>query len=140
MPNQGHSHGHCHSHQHGACSEHEHSHEHHHEHGHGCCHEESEHHHGKEHHQHQCCHEHYNCHEHNHEDFAHELLEIADEAWMEVLRCKIKHHIENTSGKHLDQLAQLVVESNRSRWKHKIGAQRACSEYEEKVAEHLCCD
>lgn len=116
------------------------SHQHHHCHSHGnhhegeCC--------GG--HHHECCHED-SCHHHHHDheeeccaDFAQHLLEVADEAWMEVLKEKIKKHVETKSGKKLDKLAEFIASSNHTRWKNKMGAKKACSDYEEKVAEYLC--
>lgn len=70
-----------------------------------------------------------------HEDFAHELLEMADEAWMEVLKDKIKAKIEATSGPHLEKLADLVATSNRERWINKMKKKQACENYEDKVAD-----
>lgn len=77
------------------------------------------------------CHSHSSC----HEDFAHELLEMADEAWMEILKDKIKAKIEVTSGAHLDKLADLVASSNRERWVNKMKKKQACETYEDKVAD-----
>lgn len=88
---------------HDACGGHEEEHEHHHHHGH-------------EHH-HDCC-----CHEHG--DFAGDLLELADEAWMEVLKEKIKEQILSSHGPHMDQLAKLISQSNGERWKNKMEIQK----------------
>ncbi len=76
-------------------------------------------------------------HHHGHEscDFAKQLLSIADDAWMEVLKEKIRKQISETSGAHLDQLAKLVAEANNKRWQHKLGANQACEEYKEKISE-----
>lgn len=108
------SHHHCHAnHHHHSCSDQE-------DHN-SCC----------------CCHGHNECHENHHGseqgDFAHQLLEMADEAWMEVLKDKIKHQIETSSGKHLDQLAKLVADSNHIRWKHKMQGYKVCDEYKESI-------
>src|SRR5205814_6628137 len=93
------------------------------------------------HHEHSCCchgevcgvcHQH---HHHKHEDFSHELIELADEAWMDVLYEKIKEQVIAKSGKQLDQLANLVAESNHQRWRNKLGANRATSELREKISE-----
>lgn len=108
------------------------------------------HHHGHHHHHHQdsCCSEgecHHCCdevcdahhhHSHHHEEgnFAQDLLELADDAWMEVLKEKIKEHIIKTHGKNLDKLAQLVSESNSERWRSKLALQKTKMEYIEKVA------
>jgi hypothetical protein len=102
------------------------------------------------HHQCDCCceHEHHDdccqssCHQescehpgHGDEDFAHQLLEMADEAWMEVLKEKIKAHINAASGKHLDGLAKLVAQSNKERWDHKLAKHQVLDSYREKLAQ-----
>lgn len=46
------------------------------------------------------------------------FLQLADEAWTEVLKEKIKEHIRAES-KGLDQFAKLVAEANYERWKTK---------------------
>ena len=71
-------------------------------------------------------------HEH-HPDYARELLQMADDAWEELLMEKIKAHIEAATGKHLDKLAKLVAESNQERWKLKMGIQKTCDEYKDNL-------
>jgi len=77
------------------------------------------------------------CHHHHqkHEDFSHELIELADEAWMEVLYEKIKKQVEANSGANLDKLAKLVADSNQARWKNKMGANKATTELKDKLSE-----
>lgn len=62
------------------------------------------------------------------EDFAAELLHLADDAWMELLKEKIKEQILKKNGKQLDKLAALVSNANHSRWQHKMGEQGAKQE------------
>lgn len=86
-----------------------------------------------------CSHGHHH-HDHDHEeqgDFAHLLLEMADEAWMEVLKEKIKEQIVATSGPHLTELAKLVADSNKMRWKHKMASQKACADYTQKMHDYF---
>ena len=95
---------------------------HHHDH---CCHEHSD-----------CCHEEHHHHHHEHEhqgDFAHQLLEMADEAWMEVLKEKIKDHIRKTNGDKMDQLAKVISEGNHNRWKNKLALQNSVHTYQEQI-------
>lgn len=98
----------------GCCSQHE------------CSDEESSCHHGKE---SECC----------HADFAHELLCLADQAWMELLKEKIKQRILATNGGHLDQLAEAVADSNNARWKHKLGLMRSQREFKDKLENLFSC-
>src|ERR1700722_7515171 len=98
---------------------------HHHHHG-ECC---SSHHEGK------CCcgANHHSCHDEScdkhggescQEDFAKELLGVADCAWMDVLKTKIKQHIEAHSGAELDKMAALIAETNAERWKNKLAKKK----------------
>lgn len=91
-----------------------------------------------------CCHgEHCSCcghvcstyphHTHEEGGFAQDLLEMADQAWMEVLKEKMKEQILASSGKYLDDLAKTAVESNKSRWKSKKAAHYATDEFKAKV-------
>ena len=103
------------------------------------------HHHAGHHHHHHdtccetsdCCSEE-SCHHHHHhhaheEDFSHQLIEMADEAWMELLKEKIKEQIQKSSGSQLDKLAKLVTEANHERWKHKVGIGKILTNYKEKL-------
>lgn len=78
-----------------------------------------------------CCSCHHHHHEHN--SFADDLLELADEAWMEVLKEKIKDHIRTKNGAHLDKLAKLVSEANNSRWSHRLSSQTEAGEFQDKI-------
>jgi len=64
---------------------------------------------------------------------SHRLLEIADLAWMEVLKEKIKEHIKATDPK-LDELAKIVSEANHKRWKQKMQKEKSCAEHDQ------CCE
>jgi len=54
---------------------------------------------------------------------------------MEILKEKIKGKILESSGAHLDQLAKLVSDSNKERWKHKIAGNAVANDYREKFSE-----
>lgn len=94
-----------------------------------CCHGEYD---------HSCCHEdscdahHHHHHHHGHEDFADQLIDLADEAWMEVLKDKIKENI-SASSEHLDQLAKMVTEVNKERWINKMSAKKQSDDFKEKL-------
>lgn len=47
------------------------------------------------------------------------FVELADEAWTEVLKEKIKEHIRKEST-NMDKFAKLVAEANYERWRKKI--------------------
>lgn len=78
-----------------------------------------------------CCHHH----EHEHGHFSDELLALADEAWMELLKEKIKQKIQETTGQHLDHLAALVSTANHNRWNNKLGINKTKEEFQAKVDE-----
>lgn len=90
------------------------------------------------------CHHHHNHHHHKddeccHEDFAQHLLHVADCAWMELLKEKIKQQIATTCGDQLDQIAKVVAESNQSRWNHKTSLIKIQHEYKDKLQDIFCC-
>ncbi len=111
------------------CCSHNHSHgkghHHHHHHGNSCCCEES---------CCSCCCEEQICEsEDENECKGAKLLELADEAWMELLKEKIKEHILANDHK-LDELAKIVSEANHKRWNHKMKQAKCDSEHDQ------CCD
>jgi hypothetical protein len=65
------------------------------------------------------------------------MLELADMAWMEVLKEKMKEHIRNNDHK-IDELAKIVCETNHQRWQGKMAAQRVKMEYEQKLKNLWC--
>ncbi len=75
------------------------------------------------------------CHEEqNQECNLHEkLLCLADEAWKEVLKDKIKQEIEKSQGAKLNSLAKLVAETNGRKWAYMIQGKKACEEYKTQV-------
>ncbi|MCW8409629.1 hypothetical protein OQJ13_11670 [Legionella sp. PATHC035] len=65
--------------------------------------------------------------DHGHCDHAHGeempsdyFLELADEAWEELLIDKIKAYILKTQNDRMEKLAKLVAEGNHHRWKNKM--------------------
>lgn len=73
-------------------------------------------------------------------DYAAKFLELADQAWMEVLKEKIKDHIRSNA-KNLDELAGLISEANHEKWQRKMEDKQCCGGYEAKLKEyfHSCC-
>lgn len=73
--------------------------------------------------------------------YATKFLELADRAWMEVLKEKIKEHIQSNA-KNMDELARLISEANHARWQKKMEDKECCGGYEEKLKEFFhqsCC-
>ena len=65
------------------------------------------------------------------------LLELADEAWAEVVKDKIKAKILAKSGDKLDKLAELVAETNGKKWQQKLTAKQNCSDYRQSLMQLL---
>lgn len=77
-------------------------------------------------------------HHHNDEDCcngAEKFLELADEAWIEVLKEKIKTQILAHKGEHLDKLAELIAKANGERWKNKISAKTKGKDFRDDLKE-----
>jgi len=70
-------------------------------------------------------------------DIPEKLLCLADEAWREVVKEKIKKEIEKTAGPKLDTLAKLVAETNHRKWAHLIEAKKGCDDYRQSVKDVL---
>jgi hypothetical protein len=60
------------------------------------------------------------------------FLELADHAWMELLKEKIKEHIQSHA-KNIDELARLIAEANHERWQKKMEDKQCGCGYEEKL-------
>lgn len=63
------------------------------------------------------------------------FLEIADEAWEEVLKDKIKDHILKTQNERMNKLAKIVAEGNNQRWKNKMEKRHGYMEFQEELCE-----
>ena len=69
------------------------------------------------------------------------FLELADEAWAEVLKEKIKSQIIAHKSEHLDKLAELVAKANGEKWKYKISAKMKGSEFKDDLKDFFSsCD
>lgn len=79
----------------------------------------------------ECCGCH-NCHCscHQHGKYSDDLLHLADEAWMDILKEKIKEEIRLNAGEQLTQLAKLVATANHARWKDKIQSKKDYEDFE----------
>lgn len=84
--------------------------------------------HGHHHHEGEC-----NC--------AEKFLTIADEAWAEVLKEKIKAKIIDKKGEHMEKLAEMIAMANGEKWKHKIAAKMKCGKFKDDLKEFFSsCD
>lgn len=67
-------------------------------------------------------------------NYATKFLELADQAWMELLKEKIKEHIQSQP-QHMDELARIISEANHDRWQKKMENKECCGGYEHKLEE-----
>ena len=74
--------------------------------------------------------------------YADELLKLADDAWMEVLKEQIKEEIRTKAGDQINQLAKLVSSANHNRWKGKMESKKAYEDFESQLKNVVCgsCD
>lgn len=66
---------------------------------------------------------------------AEKFLAIADDAWREVLKEKIKAKILEKKGEHIERLAELVARANGEKWKLKITGKTKCNEFKDNLKE-----
>lgn len=80
-------------------------------------------------------------HHHNHgEESCHckeKFLEIADMAWMEVLKDKIKDKIVTHKGEHMDKLAEIIAKANGEKWKNKISSKTKSHKFKDDLKEYF---
>ena len=62
-----------------------------------------------------------------------DFFELADEAWREVLKDKIKTKIIAHKGEHIEKLAEMIAKANGSRWKSKISAKTATIKFKDEL-------
>jgi hypothetical protein len=65
-------------------------------------------------------------------DHMTKFFELADQAWMELLKEKIKEHILSHS-KEMDELARVIAEANQARWEKKIEDRQLYAGFEERI-------
>jgi hypothetical protein len=70
--------------------------------------------------------------------YADQLLQLADEAWMEVVKEKIKEEIRQHSNETISQLAKLVATANNARWKDKLQSKKDHENFEDQLRNALC--
>lgn len=101
------------------------------------CHNESCSHESHEHSKHSCdccCHRECDCPcHHRHAKYSDQLLELADEAWMELVKEKIKEDILKHSGDHITKLAQLASRANHKRWNEKLSEKKNHDDFDDQL-------
>lgn len=81
------------------------------------------------------------CGSHHHHEDEHgchcleKMFDIADEAWKEVLKEKIKEKIIAHKGEHMNKLAEIIAKANGERWKNKISSKNIKHEFKDSLKE-----
>ncbi len=70
-------------------------------------------------------------------DMADGLMKLADEAWGELLKEKIKKQYEKAAGPKMDKLAAVLAEGAIEYWKAKMEGTAKCAEFKEKIMQVL---
>lgn len=83
-------------------------------------------------------------HHHNGDDGGHcaeKFLKLADEAWKEVLKEKIKEKIIAKREEHMEKLAEIIAKANGEKWKSIISSKMKCNEFKDNIKEFFSsCD
>ncbi|WP_128130961.1 hypothetical protein [Legionella sainthelensi] len=82
--------------------------------------------------QHEECHDDH-CDHHTHEIKANYFLELADEAWEEVLKEKIKEYILDTQNNQMIKLAKIVAEGNNQRWQNRVERKQDYNDFMDEI-------
>ncbi|MBI2786321.1 MAG: hypothetical protein HYX60_08485 [Legionella longbeachae] len=85
--------------------------------------------------QHENCH--HGIHDHGEEISANYFLELADEAWEDVLKEKIKEYILETQNAHMVKLAKIVAEGNHQRWKNRMEKNQGSKDFMEEICKYF---
>ena len=65
------------------------------------------------------------------------FLDIAHEAWKEVLKEKIKAKIISRKGEHMDKLADIISTASGEFWKNKIASKSNVSQFKDSLKEYF---
>lgn len=85
------------------------------------------------------CHSGNECRDGHGDEHCRFFLELADCAWAEVLKEKIKDHIKKNDSEYLDRLAELVAGANKKRWKNKMAKKNDCHEFSQSICDLFSC-
>ena len=72
---------------------------------------------------------------------AEKFLELADAAWTELLKEKIKNKINSKKGEHMEKLAEIVAKANGDKWRTKLSSKTNAQEFKNTLKEFFSsCD
>ena len=61
------------------------------------------------------------------------MLKLADEAWSELMKEKMKAAFESERGEKMDAVAKAVVNASIGKWEYKMLGKAKCNEHKEKI-------
>lgn len=65
------------------------------------------------------------------------IKKLANEAWAELLKDKIKKQFEIKVGERMDKIAEIAADASIECWKHKIEAKEVYKDYENKLVDAI---
>ena len=81
----------------------------------------------------ECCCQKKECCESNSQDHGKMMMELANEAWSELMKEKMKTIYENAIGDKMNRVAQASVEACIAYWSNKMKEEHSWSEFEDKL-------
>ncbi|MFH2021643.1 MAG: hypothetical protein ABIJ34_09635 [archaeon] len=87
--------------------------------------------------EHGCCEDEHS-HEHSHEmSMGIMMMQLADDAWSELMMEKMKAELEKTKGAKMNKVAKIAVEAASKNWEKKMMDKAGWMEFEEKLKEAM---
>ena len=80
-----------------------------------------------------CCSESCQCSCEETNDISKEIMQLADKAWEELMKEKMKAAYEKAIGERMNKVAQVGIEASIAYWGSKMKAQSSWAEFEEKL-------
>lgn len=62
-----------------------------------------------------------------------EMMCLANQAWADLMKEKMKVHFEKINGPKMDKVAKVCVEMCMGYWQHKMSGKAQCEEHKEKI-------
>ncbi|MBT7902710.1 hypothetical protein HN587_02530 [Candidatus Woesearchaeota archaeon] len=63
------------------------------------------------------------------------MMSLAEQAWSDLLKDKMKKLFETNNGERMDKIAQATVDAVNKKWKHKMQGMAACGEAKQNLKE-----
>jgi len=66
-------------------------------------------------------------------DMAKEMMNLANQAWAELMKEKMKKEFEKVNGERMNKIAAVGVAGCNDFWQHKMQAKAGCADFSEKL-------